>query len=131
MLMPVLGLTAALIGFFSIQAVSSARVQAEAAACQGNCVSLQQGRMTPDEIAVKEGSYVQFNTADDSKHNIALGDGADDSAHSHSGAHDHTAAYSSGDFGKGEAWRVQFKAKGTYKLHDHYNPSQRILVVVY
>jgi plastocyanin len=96
--------------------------------CSDICVELRPGGMMPDELAVKAGSFVQFNSADGKKHNLAEGDGSDSGHHNN---HDHTGRFASGDFAADEAWRVQFKQRGTYKLHDHYNPNLRILIVVY
>lgn len=45
--------------------------------------------------------------------------------------HEHIGKYVSGDFSKGQAWEVTFNEEGTYKFHDHYNPTATILVVVY
>lgn len=100
--------------------------------CPAPCVVLKSDGMYPNELAVKVGETVQFNAADGQKHNIAEGDGQ----HNHTGHndpshHDHVGGFVSGEFQADEAWRVTFKKPGTYKLHDHYNPKQNILVVVY
>lgn len=130
--MPVVALIAAIISFSGMQALASGTSQVTCEDIEETCVSLISNRISPDELAIKVGSYVHFNTEDGKKHSISIGDGIDDhKAHGTNQSHDHTDEFSSGDFGKGEAWRVQFKQKGTYKLHDHYNPEQRILVVVY
>lgn len=102
----------------------------KAANCQGICVAIKEIGMEPNSITVKVGEYVQFNTADGKKHNISLGKGAGD-ATSQNAPHEHQGDYSSGEFGAGEAWRVQFKKAGTFRLHDDNNPKDNILVVVY
>lgn len=103
--------------------------------CTGICVALTADGMKPDSIAVKVGEFVQFNTKDGKTHNISLGAGeygSETQDHgAHSTPHEHIGDYSSGDFKAGEAWRVQFKKPGTYRLHDHHNPKLEILIVVY
>ncbi|MDQ2973533.1 MAG: hypothetical protein M3Q79_03570 [bacterium] len=123
------GVFGALSGFAAVNAMTSkspAKID-----CQGTCVSITKDGIQPTELAVKAGEFVQFNTADGKVHNLALGDGNGDHDTHNSEAHEHNADFTSGDFGKDEAWRVQFKQPGTYKFHDHYNPDFRILVVVY
>jgi plastocyanin len=100
--------------------------------CPDVCVALTQDGMHPDELAVKVGDTVQFNSADGRVHNLAAGDGA----HGHEQAdsasdHQHIGGYLSGEFGADEAWRVRFDKSGTYLLHDHYDPNLKILIVVY
>lgn len=97
--------------------------------CPEVCVLLTENGMSPDTLAIEKGQFVQFNTSDGKRHEIGIGGGED--AHSHSDEHEHLSDYTSGNFGPGEAWRVQFKQVGTYKLHDHKNPKLTILVVVY
>ena len=103
--------------------------------CSGICVALTPDGVKPDNLAVKVGDFVQFNTLDGKLHNISMGAGKDghesDDHSAHNPDHEHIGDYSSGDFGENEAWRVQFKKAGTYRLHDHYNPNLEILVVVY
>ena len=89
-------------------------------------VALQDNKATPDTVTVLVGNTVQFNSADNKKHNMAEGEG---SAAGH--VHDHESSYQSGDFGAKEAWRVRFKKAGNYFFHDHYNPDINVLVVVY
>lgn len=91
--------------------------------CKGTCVALRENKADPDTIAVKAGSFVQFNSANGETHSLSVGKGGEE--HSHSGS------FSSGDFKSDEAWRVQFKKEGTYLFHDHYNPKINVLVVVY
>ena len=130
--LPAIALMAVIISFSGVRAIASSSNEPAERCKAAACITLNNSLMSPDELAVKAGSYVMFNNEDGKMHNISVGDGADDHhGHASNEPHDHTDAYSSGDFGKGEAWRVQFKQKGTYKLHDHYNPTQRILVVVY
>ncbi|MDQ3065148.1 MAG: hypothetical protein M3Q36_02660 [bacterium] len=122
-------------GFLGMRALAQNNKPVQASSCIGTCVELTAGGISQNEIAVKIGEYVQFNSADGQTHNFALGEGTDESkqdAHDEHGAsHDHNGSYSSGDFGADEAWRVQFNQVGTYRLHDHHNPELEILVVVY
>lgn len=132
-MLPVLAVLSGLIAFGAVSAFSGSK--ASQASCEGICVALTPEGMRPDELAVKVGEFVQFNSADGKRHNISLGEGAggtEDSGHAaHEGKHEHTSGYTSGDFEADEAWRVQFKEPGTYYLHDHYNPELNILVIVY
>ncbi len=91
--------------------------------CKGTCVALYENKAHPDTLAVKTGSFVQFNSNDGKTHSLSLGKGGE--------AHSHTGTFSSGDFESNEAWRVQFKKEGTYAFHDHYNPKINVLIVVY
>lgn len=137
---------AAMIGFAGVRIMQPGN--ANAASCTGTCVEITAEGMNPDTLAVKVGDFVQFNTADGQMHNISLGAGAgahveedQEKGHhegketkgyvAHGAPHEHVGDYSSGDFGSGEAWKVQFKKAGTFRLHDHYNPNLEILVVVY
>ncbi len=87
------------------------------------CVSLYTQSADPTVITVTSGSYVQFNSADGKKHNIAL---------AHSGTqHDDASEYESGDFGAGEAFKVQFKKDGAYTFRDKFNDAISVNVVVY
>lgn len=87
------------------------------------CVALKGKVVEPQTITVTNGSYVQFNSADGQKHNIAL---------SHSAAqHDDPSKYESGDFQADEAWKVQFKSDGAYTFRDKYNEGTEFSVVVY
>lgn len=129
----IFGLMGAGIGYLGITQLTTDKTTASAA-CQGTCVALQKNGMLPNELAVKVGERVTFYSADGEKHNLAEGVGADDARHAghdDPGHHEHIGGYTSGDFGADEAWRVQFKKAGTYKIHDHYNPKQNIVVVVY
>jgi plastocyanin len=106
------------------------------ARCEGSCVAITREGMVPNELAVTAGSFVEFYSDDGQKHDIAVGQGSGEAHDSHgevsAHTHEHTEAGSvSGVFGADEAWRVQFKEKGTYMLHDHLNPKNNILVVVY
>jgi plastocyanin len=121
-----------MIGFFGVRAIGQSSKNLSAVDCKGTCVYLQKNGMQPNELAIKVGEYVQFNSADGKKHNLAEGDGAQNHAGNHdTDHHDHVGGLVSGEFGADEAWRVQFKKTGTYRLHDHYNPHQTILIVVY
>lgn len=131
-LLPLIVTLGGLIGYFGINALVSSDKNLSNTSCQGTCVYLEKDGMKPDELAVKVGEFVQFNSADGERHNLAEGDGAEN----HEGAdkvdhHDHVGGFVSGEFAADEAWRVQFNKAGTYRLHDHYNANQRILVVVY
>lgn len=132
-LLPLIGLVAIGVGFASVSALNKSYPTGKG--CTGICVMLSPSGMEPNELAVRAGEYVQFNSADGKKHNISLGEGAggaEDQDHSpHGGKHEHAAGLSSGDIAPDEAWRVQFKEPGTYSLHDHYDPKLNILVVVY
>jgi plastocyanin len=101
--------------------------------CNGSCVAITRTGMVPNELAIKAGTFVQFNSADGSSHNIAHGEGGGDThGHaSHGEGHEHIGGVLSGEFGADEAWRVQFNTPGTYQLHDHNYPEKNILVVVY
>jgi plastocyanin len=131
LLIIVVGIVGIGIGFIGVKRIDAKPSQSN---CPDICVYLKPEGMQPDELAVKVGEYVQFKSADGKKHNIAEGDGADNQLHEgHHDAdnHDHVGGYVSGEFDADEAWRVQFKKPGIYKLHDHYNPNQKILIVVY
>ncbi len=125
-------------GFLGINSLTK-NSKAVANDCQGLCVSISPEGMQPNELAVKTGEFVQFNSADGKTHNLAFGGGTSSSVHEgnetdgngHDASHDHDSSYSSGDFGADEAWRVQFKNAGTFRFHDHYNPDLEILIVVY
>jgi plastocyanin len=87
------------------------------------CVSIGSDAANPNILTVTKDSYVQFNSADGRKHNIAL---------SHSAAHhDDPTRYESGDFQADEAWKVQFKKDGAYSFRDKYNESVKVDVIVY
>lgn len=92
-------------------------------ASQETSIRLLGKTANPDIVTVKAGSYVQFNSADGGKHNIALEHAAVQ--------HNDDKEYHSGDFEKDEAWRVQFKKDGTYTFRDEFNPEVKIRVVVY
>lgn len=87
------------------------------------CIKLLGKTADPDTITVTTGSYVQFNSADGGKHNMAL-------EHS-SIQHDDSSEYESGDFKKDEAWKVQIKQDGAYTFRDKYNPGLKISIVAY
>lgn len=91
--------------------------------CKDICVNLLQNEASPNTLAVTNGSYVQFNSADGKAHSLSLGAGGDE--------HSHEGKFSSGEFKSDEAWRVQFTKDGTYTFHDHLNPKINVAVVVY
>lgn len=117
--------------------------QASAQSCEGYCVDLTEEAAYPVSVAVPVGEYVQFNTKDDKVHNLIVNAAAD--AHggeAHGGAHsDDTAdkdhhdvpegALQSDHFGRNEAWRVQFKQAGTFRITDIHNENIDIVVVAY
>lgn len=130
--LPVIGVLALIIGYGMVNMLASKNNVADSSNCKGICVSIKPEGMDPSELAVKVGDYVQFNTADGKNHNLSLGDGHDAGRDGHDTlAHDHSAGFESGKFGPGEAYRVQFKRAGTYVMHDHDQPTNRILIVVY
>lgn len=133
LLMAVTLVVASGVGFGVARVLSSRSIDSNN--CKGLCVALTEEGVNPDTLAVKVGEFVQFNSRDGKKHNISMGKGSDgaesDDHESHSAPHEHVGDYSSGDFGADEAWRVQFKKAGTYRLHDHYNPKLEVVVVVY
>ena len=89
-------------------------------------VDLKDDMATPSQVTIPVGQTVQFNTKDDLAHEMSLGEGNGDSHH-----HEHEGDYSSGEFGKGEAWKVNFKKAGTFTFHDHKHPNINVLVVAY
>lgn len=96
------------------------------AKCDGACVSLSDGVADPTSISVAVGGYVQFNAADgDTTYNLSLGEGLGGVTAKAS------ESFKSGNFGEGEAWRVQFKEAGNYYFQDSDNPGLSILVVAY
>lgn len=133
---------AALAGFGISYSFSENRTKVEAQGCQDICVDILNTGFKPNELAVKKGEYVQFNTNDGKFHNLALGNGSTHQSHdssreqvdkevSHSETHDHKGSLQSGEFGENEGWRVRFDQVGTFIIHDHLNPENTILVVVY
>lgn len=121
-----IAVVAALGSFLLVNAVSQKSSSPSKSNCQGICVALSADGAEPDELSVKVGEYVQFNSADGKKHNLGLSSGS-----RHGGQGDSSEQYNSGDFAADEAWRVQFKQTGSYELTDRYNPKQTILIVVY
>jgi plastocyanin len=117
-----IAIIAAVIGFGAVFTLDSHKVVAEKT-CNGICVALEKNKAVPDTLAVKLGSFVQFNSADGKTHDLSFGKGGEH--------HEHTGTLSSGDIHANEGWRVQLKNEGTFYLHDHLNPKINILVVVY
>ncbi len=102
-------------------------------AASSHVVQLLSDHASPSVIAITKGDYVQFSSRDGQVHNIGQGKG-DDEVHqqAHADTHDHTAGgKESGNFGAGEAYRVQFNQTGTYSFHDHLHPKISVTVVVY
>lgn len=80
---------------------------------------------TPDALVVPVGEYVQMNSADGRVYNIGYGRGdSETKEHEHLGG-----VLDSGDFGAGEAFKVQIKEPGTFYFHDHYNAKTIVTVV--
>lgn len=144
----IVALIAGTIGFVGMNKLASSKKSSRVVACDAKeCVNLRDGLAVPDTINVPVGSFVQFNSADGKKYNLAIknekgslaydhGGGADNheegDIHAEESHHDaDSSAFKSGDFKDDEAWRVQFKEKGTYIFTDAYNPKISILVVVY
>ena len=126
-------LVTAVISFVAVTLLKKEESHISKSSCTSICVSITSEGMSPDTLTVRVGDTVQFNSADGQTHNIGLGAGDDESKphDDHAIQHEHIGDYVSGDFKSDEAWRVTFKQVGTYKFHDHYNPKQNILVVVY
>ena len=118
-----------IIGFTIVTKFSAERSAVVSNMCHGICVNLTKDGINPDTLAVKIGEYVQFNSADGQEHDIGFGSGTNDARHETE--HEHIGQLESGNFKADEGWRVQFNTVGTYEFHDHYNPKQNILIVVY
>lgn len=141
---PLIAVIALTIGYVGSSAYAKRNI-APAVACQDVCISILKDGFSKSEVAVKVGTFIEFVEADGQMHNLALGSGieahGDTSGHEedvshttnekHNDEHEHVSGTESGEFGKGEAWRVQFKQKGTYIVHDHLHPESSILVVAY
>jgi len=92
-------------------------------------VSLINDKAVPNELVIKLGDKVQFNTKDDKKHVISQGKGNDYSEH-----HNHVevgTTSDSGIFGKDEAYLLNINKTGTYYFHDDLNPNIFISILVY
>lgn len=89
-------------------------------------VSLEKNKATPDVVRLPIGDFIQFNTKDDSTHNISRGQG-----NGYSLTHTHTEGIESGEFGKGEGYKVQVKKVGIYDFHDHNHPDIHVTVIGY
>lgn len=144
---------AVLAGGFAFALTYSNQTKKAGAESTAVYVDLIDDRAEPSVVSVEKGKYVQFNTKDSKMHNIGQGsgeagahavkvaapahdhpEGDTDTAHEHakSETHEHTAGTKvSGNFGKDQAYRVQFNETGTYTFHDHLNPKISIVVVVY
>ena len=118
---------AGLLGFGVISAASAIhdRHSASNSNCATNvvCVNLYSDHASPDTVTVKNGQYVQFNSADGNTHDLSQGTGGEH--------HDHIGHFESGEFKAGEAWKVKFEKDGAYDFHDHLNPKISMIVVVY
>lgn len=125
----IVGFIAIVVGFTASTTLLPKHAAGSAKNCPDTCVLLTADGMNPNVLAIKKGQYVQFVTADGQEHEIGIGSGEGDEDHHHE--HEHLSDYTSGDFGPGEAWRVQFKEVGSYQFHDHHHPKLNILVVVY
>lgn len=119
----VLTIVAVLFSFVSVYSITTS-ASTNAVKCPVEaCVSLNKQVATPTVVTVTSGSYVQFNSTDGGKHNIAL-------AHSVV-QHSDESEFDSGDFGGDEAYKVQFKQDGAYTFRDKYNNKVSINVIVY
>lgn len=133
-LIPAIGILAVIVGLTASSAIFDKSQKTKAVNCNGICVNIEADGMKPNELALKTGEFVQFNTADNRKHNIALenSEGTKLSENNQPSRDMNTESeYKSGEFGKDEAWRVQFKKPGTYRLYDRNYPENKILIVVY
>lgn len=90
-------------------------------------VSLFIDHAQPQELMLKVGEFVQFNSKDGKYHNISSGKGND-----YGKDHDHVGeAFVSGVFGPDEGYLLQFKKAGIFYFHDDLNPKLFVTVVVY
>ncbi len=95
-------------------------------------VDLLGDHASPNEFAIKVGEYIQFNTKDNSTHNIAEGQGAEEGTSTVEKGHDHGVDFGeSGSFGAGEAYKVKISKVGAYFFHDHVHPAITVTVLVY
>jgi plastocyanin len=111
--------------FAATYATSAGRSKVADVVCTGHCISLSGNEASPNTLAVETGSYVQFNSADGKTYNLGLGK-PDGSGHG-----GHQGDLQSGDFGKGEAYRLQLSKEGSYIFYDRYNEKISVLVIVY
>lgn len=140
LIIPSILISALIIGYMATSTFSDKK-KVSNISCDDTCVLITDRGFSKDELAIKVGTFVEFKTADSKMHNLALGNGADhsdteslDTEHSDETSdheHDHIDGTESGEFGEGEAWRVEFKKAGTFVIHDHFNPDRSILVVAY
>lgn len=114
---------ALVIGLSTALLIKRMNTPMQSASCAGTCIDLGAASANPDVLTITSGTYVQFNNTDGSKHNIALEHAAIQ--------HEDPTEFDSGDFGKGEAYKVQFKKDGAYTFRDKYHPKIQINVVVY
>lgn len=91
-------------------------------------VDILADRISPNELVVPVGDYVQFDTKDGQQHNMAQGDGHD-LAHGHM-MHDGDEPQS-GIFGEGEAYKVTFTKTGLYVFHDQLHPDLNVAILVF
>ncbi len=123
-------------GFVGVQAAtnssstkSNASISSESSNCAVDvCVALTETGALPSTITVIVGQTVQFNSADGKSHNLTTEKEEAGSLHEDHGS---GIVFTSGEFGADEAWRVQFKDKGTYDFRDTENSDISILVVAY
>lgn len=93
-------------------------------------ISLYEDRADPNELIIKLGDKVQFNSTDGQNHNISRGKG-NDYGHVHEHAPGASSTTESGSFGVGEGYLVSFTQIGTYYFHDHFDPDAFITILVY
>lgn len=117
------------VGFVIARSTQRVAVKAD----RSHVVELLADHASPSAIAITKGDYVQFSTKDGKLHNIGQGKGDDEvDQAAHIPAHDHpVGAKESGNFGVGEAYRVQFNQTGTFDFHDHLQPKISVTVIVY
>lgn len=118
----VIGLSAFFIGFSVSNKQTLSQKPAETCEVE-RCIALTGSGANPDEVSVKIGSTIQFNSADGNSHSLSLGAGGE--------KHSHNGPFNSGEFKADEAWRATFDEPGTFLFHDHDNPDINVLVVAY
>lgn len=92
-------------------------------------VSLINDQAEPNELVMKVGEEVQFNTKDNQQHVISEGKGND-----YGEKHNHIEVGTTSDsqvFAAGEAYRIKISKPGTYYFHDDLHPNIYISILVY
>ena len=117
--------------FFAIQKISGNKTHEVQKVIHE--IQLTDTAITPNDLAIKVGEYVQFNSKDKRKHTIIQGKD-DTTSSTESNAHNHGDSgvnLKSPEFGEGEGYLVNFKQAGTYYFHDNNYPNDYILVLAY